>query len=422
MKISKKMAMGISLAIGTLMFATTAFAEVASKNGYEQLKDALKFSAESCSGKLQNYTVKSSFILKDGSMVVNQEDSVNKYDNSKNAVEYTSTTVNGNGTKYEGYNYADLNCDIFYDREADTYHETDYTTAKKENYFNFSNPFKQKGSSDVERIVDAVVGNLKDYVVVNQKTDGSKEFSGSISQAQIPAVANAVVSYAVKNRFGEQYTRERLKIDKITDDIYVKEVKGNAVAGKDGLLQSIIGTGVISGKDEKGNAHELTFEVLVKLENVNSTSVKKPDVTGKKVVKETKDNDGDSNAALDNPQLYIGTYKNDIVIKKDNKFQKIGERIVEVTSIDNKKLSGRYHEEYTKGNEEYSKNAKDIKFDANVRDSQKDYYNYVIQGSGTNNSGNISINSHSSAISFYYSGIDANHNELDDSQYMRVFD
>ena len=54
-------------------------------------------------------------------------------------------------------------------------------------------------------------------------------------------------------------------LPKITKDIFVKEVKGNMVTSKDGLIQSVLGTGVISGKDENGKEHNLTFELLGKI-------------------------------------------------------------------------------------------------------------------------------------------------------------
>ena len=108
--------------------------------------------------------------------------------------------------------------------------------------------------------------------------------------------------------------------------IYVKEIKGNMTLNKDGLIESAMGTGLLSGKDRQGKEHNLTFELLVKISDINKTVVNKPDLTGKKV--ETcvqKDYN-----KISKPEMYIGAYKNDIVMEKDGKFQKIGERIVDI--------------------------------------------------------------------------------------------
>lgn len=420
MKISKKATMGISLAIGTIMFATTAFAEVSSKSGYDQLKDAFKNTAESCSSKFQNYTINTSIVLKDNGKIIEEQDSVNKYDISKNVNENTSSSVEGTNAKVESYYYSDKDGYISYSSEDGIYHEIDYSGTKKTTPI-FRNPFKEKGAGDIEKIADAVVGNLKDSVVVNQKADGSKELSGSISEAQIPAIANALVSYELKHVFASnnnpRNTNNKSTIPNITDDIYVKAVKGNLTLNKDGLIQSVIGTGILSGKDEQGKLHELTYEILGKLVDVNSTVVNKPDLSGKKVQKDQEvDND-----SLSNPQMYVGTYKSDIIIKKDNKFQKIGEKIVDITSIDDKKISGRYHEEYVKGNEDYSKNAKDYKFDAAAdKEQQNSFTFYITDAAGTKTSGHIFIDAYSAQINFSFEKSNYG-NTLGNSQYSRVF-
>ena len=162
------------------------------------------------------------------------------------------------------------------------------------------------------------------------------------------------------------------QMPKISKDIFVKEVKGNMVINKDGLIQSVLGTGVISGKDENGKEHNLTFELLGKISNVNSTTVKKPDLSGKKVEK-TVERDYNK---LSNPEKYIGKYKTDILIEKENKFEKIGEKIVDITQLDDKSVSGNYHEEYAKGYEYYGTDKKDFKFSAKF---DKDGFNATFQ-------------------------------------------
>lgn len=415
MKISKKAAMGISLVIGTVLFTTTAFAEVTSKSGYEELKDAFKYTAESCNSKLQNYTINTSIVLKDNGKVISQQDNVRKYDILKGAIENTESSVEGTNAKVDSYYYSDKTGYISYNSTEGIYHEVAVT--KKSNDV-FTDPFKEKGAGDIEKIVDAVVGNLKDSVVVNQKSDGSNDLTGSISEAQIPAVANALVSYESKHVFTRSNDPSGNKeMPNITEDIYVKQVKGDVTLNKDGLIQSVIGTGVLSGKDDQGKVHELTFEILGKLVDVNSTTVNKPDLTGKKVQEDQQmDND-----ILSNPQIYTGTYKNDIVIKKDNKFQKIGERFVDIAHIDDKTIAGRYHEEYIKGYEEYSKNARDFKFDAAIQKNNGGNATFEVKDtSGKTSQGNIYVGPNSVNVYFSFGNRDSG-NTMDSDQYSRVF-
>ena len=49
------------------------------------------------------------------------------------------------------------------------------------------------------------------------------------------------------------------------------------VVDKDGLIQNLMGTATIYGKDEQGKEHTLTVELLVvQVSNINSTVVSKP--------------------------------------------------------------------------------------------------------------------------------------------------
>jgi len=77
MKLKKKTAMLLSFTVGTLMFASTAMAEVMSKSGYEQLKDSIKYSAESLTSDLKSYTLDMSLTLKADGTVIASETSSN---------------------------------------------------------------------------------------------------------------------------------------------------------------------------------------------------------------------------------------------------------------------------------------------------------------------------------------------------------
>lgn len=417
MKIKKKTAMLISFAVGTIMFTTTAMAEISSKSGYDQLKDALKYTAEACTEKLSNYTMDLSFVLKDNDKIISSESTLNKYNVSTNSRENISTSIQGTN-KVENYYYADKNGYITYNNNQDTYYVNEYTSPREDN--SFKNPFKEKEAKDIEKIADALIGNLKDYVVISQNPDGSKELSGSINESQIPALVNAVTSFQFKNSFGG-YRAARLGVNessmpRITEDVFVKEVKGKAVVSKDGLIQSILGTGVLSGKDEHGVEHTFTFELLCKISDINSTVVNKPELSGKKVEKSIERNYD----KLSKPEMYTGTYKNNIIIEKDGKFEKIGERIVDITQVDDKGVVGRYHEEYKKGYEDYSSKPKDFKFEAKFQNAPHHAtFNYT-NPSGKIMEGSMGINPYSANIYFNIPE-SIKGNIIFDGQFNRVF-
>jgi hypothetical protein len=413
-KLKKKTMMGISFVLGTVMFTTTAIAQVATKSGYDQLKDSVKYTVESCTTKLSSYTMDMSFIIKDNSKVIYSENSHDKVDVKNGAKESVSTGLHGK-TKTEGYNYNDKKGSIYKNNEQNVYYETEFTSPREDTPS--SNPFEEAGVADVEKITDALVGNLKDAVVVTENTDGTKTISGSLSQSQIPAVIDAVVSFYAKNEFGNIYngyngTINESSMPKITKDVFVSEVKGNMETNKDGFIQRVLGTGVISGKDESGIEHKLIFEMLVKISNVNSTKVSRPDLSSKKVEKNMERD----YTKLSNPEKYLGKYKTDILIDQEGKFVKIGERFIDVTAIDDKGISGRHYEEYAKGYEEYATNKKDINFDAKFNKGQ---FNADFDVDGSSNKGNINVNPGSATI-YFYTG-ENNINKIMDDQYNKVF-
>ena len=412
MKLNKKTATILSFAIGSVMFTTTAIAQVVTKSGYDQLKDSFKYTAESATSKLSSYTSDMSVVLKDNNTVIYSDNSLSKVDVSKGVKETVSTRFEGS-KKTEDYNYSDKNGYITKDNTKNIYYTTEATSPKE--IITSKNPFKEKGATDMEKIADAIVGNLKDAVVVTENADGSKTLSGSLSESQIPALVNAVVSFQSKNEL-DRGPNSDSKMPKIISDVFVKEVKGNMVTTKEGLIQSVLGSGVVSGKDEKGKEHKLTFELLAKMTSLNSTKVSKPDLTGKKVEKNVEKN----YSKLTNPEKYLGKYKTDILIEKDAKFVKIGEKFIDVTAVDDKSISGRYYEEYAKGFKEYATDKKDFKFDAKFgKDSG---FNGTFNSSSESSekmTGNIYINIGSAGINFNINEVTSG-NKLFNDQYSKV--
>ena len=65
--------------------------------------------------------------------------------------------------------------------------------------------FNAKSSGRLRKNSRCIVGNLKDSVVVTENSDGTKDLKGTISEAQIPSIANALASFETKNSFN-RYT------------------------------------------------------------------------------------------------------------------------------------------------------------------------------------------------------------------------
>ncbi|APM37398.1 hypothetical protein [Clostridium kluyveri] len=419
MKLKKKTAMVISFTVGIMMFTTTAMAEVASKSGYDQLKDSLKYTAENCTSTLSNFTIDASFVVKDNGNTIMSESSINKYDISKNSEESTNTSIKGS-TKTESYSYRDKSGYITKSPNANenVYYLTEYSNEKDKNRSVLENPFKEDKAADIEKIADALVGSLKDSVTVTEKQDGTKEISGSLNNTQIPTLINAFTSFQFKSSYGNTNNSEDV-IPKLTKNIFVNGIKGNMTTDKNGLIKTILASGTLNGADKTGAEHQVTLEVLVKIENINSTTVTKPDLSKEKVVKNIERD----YTKLTNPQKYEGKYTSDIIVEDDDKFTKIGEAIVNIEKIDNKTITGSYSKEYLNGYENYANGNESVKFTGTLGEN-KDNFSGKFNGTTESNekvSGDIYIQPNNASIYFNIGNYE-NPNVILDGTYRKVLD
>lgn len=415
MKLKKKTAMVISLTIGIVIFATTAMMEVTSKSGYDQLKDSLKYTAQNCTSTLSNFTLDLSFIVKDNGNTIISENDINKYDISNNAEETTNVSVKGSN-KTKNYYYKDKNISISKNSNENAYTLTEFTNEKEKNSKILENPFKEDKASDVEKIADALVGNLKDSVIITENQDGTKEISGSLNNTQIPTLINAFTSFQFKSSYSNTNDSENI-MPKLTKNIFVNSAKGSMVTDKNGFIKTALASGTLNGTDKNDVDHQITFQILIKIENVNSTTVKKPDLSNEEVIKYVQKD----YSKISNPQKYIGKYTSDIIIEDNEKFTKIGEAILSIESIDNKTITGNYSEEYLEGYENYADSNKNIKFTGTFGENQ-DKFNAKFNGTTESNktvSGNVYIQPGRPTIYFNINNY-TNSNIILDDNYRKI--
>jgi len=414
MKANKKLVMVASFVLGATMFVTTAFADIASKTGYDKLKDSVKHTIESMSKNLNNFTVESVYTVKDNNKVVRTENNIQKVDNIKGASETQSYSENSSGKTSTYYSYTDSNTSIWYNQSEDTYYVNEIKNSKK--YQPVDNPFERSEAKDIEKILDALVGDLKNYVVVEEKADGSMELSGSLNEGQIPALVNAVSSFIFKQSSSSFITGTDVRnLNRTLEDVFVKSVSGRAIVNKDGIIESILFTGVLSGKDGEGVIHEISIEMLVKVYDIGSTVVSKPNLEGKNV-KKSVDRYYDTWKIT---EKYMGKYSNDIIIEEDDKFIKIGERFVEITQVNDNHVSGHYYEIYKDNYAEYKNDKADFYFDAEIRDANFAEFTF-INTSGEEELGSIHFDITPGRIYFYVPQY--NNEMIYDSSFSRVFE
>lgn len=342
MKLKKTSTALAAVLIGAAVFTTSALADVVVGSGYNSLKNAVKTTTRELAGGVDSFTARMSMALKLDGQTLEEVTDTSKIDCKNN--KRISENISGDGTSY--LYYSDNGQSISKSSDDDTYYVTKYPEGHGDGDSSMiEDPFATDMARDAEKIVDAFVGSLRDIVQV-EESEGKKQYIGNLTETQVPPVANAVFSFVMKYGILESYDLRELGLPSITSDIYVKEASGKAIENERGILESAIGTASVVGTDENGVEHTITLEVSAELADIDATEVAAPDLTDKKV-EEHEVNTGASGYVFD--QRHVGVYKNDIVEVDADAFRKVGERVLEITKVENGIIEGRYYESYAEG-------------------------------------------------------------------------
>lgn len=415
MRKNKKLIMLLSFCLGAAIFITTAFADVVSASGYEQLKDAFKHTTKRLSKDLDSFTLEAAYSLKDNNKVLMAMNATAKHDIKNNRKE-DITTAQTPQIKETNYSFTDEKRNIYYNRNEDAYYVYNYMEPNSDNV-KFDDPFEYERLKDMEKILDALLGNLRDHVVVAKSSDGSKEFSGSISNSQIPALVNAVSSYFFKQTITPGLSNSKeITFPELVNDIFIKSVSGRANVNNDGLIENLFASFILFGRDKDGKDHELAIEAVFKVLNINETSVESPDLTGKKVVEKKVDNRDNVSIVT---EKYLGKWKCNIVLEDNEEFVKIGEKFIEITSINEKNVYGRYYEVFLDENSSHAKKRKDFEFKATIENFDTGKFESTNLGD-KKETGSIYFNP--GWISFHISYVDSFPEYVYNSDFSKVFE
>jgi hypothetical protein len=286
---NKKLAlMGVGVAVGTMMMITSAYAGIGDSSGYNAYKTAVKTTMD-----IQNVTRNIDVsVVDNGAALLN----VNSTMKSAGTEEPGSINVDvkGGSTAQTIQYYNQDGKRIVKTSGSDVYQIVD--TKNGQDHANH-----QEGQSDaamkqeMENVVDALVGNLKDYVSVNE-ANGVKDINFQLTGSQIPTVVNTIGSVFVKqgasDRLHTPKASETLGVNvasikdslpKLTQDIKIESVSMNANVDADNHITTQAAQLQISGKDAQGTAHDVVVKVNIGLSDFNKTTPDTVDLTGKKV-------------------------------------------------------------------------------------------------------------------------------------------
>lgn len=366
MNLKKKSIALCAVVVGAAVFTTSAFADALIGSGYSGLKDSVKSTAGQLISKVDSYTAEADMNLKvDGTEYASLH-SFLQVDN-KNQAKISVNTQKEGGEESSYYSYDDPSQSIHKGSDGIYYvYENNYAD---ESSSAPENPFEDEQVQDMEKILDALVGNLKDVVQVEEK-DGQKMYIANLTDTQVPPLVNAVSAFVVKYGLLTDYQAKQWGMPALKSDIFVKDASGKAIQNADGLLEDVVVSGSVTGKDENGGEHLVTLDVTMHLTDVNNTAVTAPDLSGQQVERVAA---SEREKFYGITEKYVGTYQAPIVENTADAITKIGESTLVITSIDGDTVTGTYTETYLPGYE--NEEAVEISF---IGTNDEERYDTVI--------------------------------------------
>ncbi len=333
MKIKKASKALLAAGLGTVLLLGSALADMVLGSGYGQMKETLKTTTKHMAGLFDSYTVTGDMEIKiDGTVIAESRELV-RHDLVNRRTEGESRNLNYNGEERDSYYYMDDNYYVSRDLsgEDDTYY-----AHMRGSWSAPDDPFDDKYAADLEKIADAAVGQLADVISV-ENTEEGKVYSGHLTDAEIPALPNALAAFAVKYNALNTYPYGDFAAT-LTENVYVESVSGKAVARADGVLESGVLQLSVCGTDQKGNPHTLSLGLSIAITDINGTVIPEFDAAQENV--EISEADGTEMYGL--KAKHEGTYQCDIVKSDREAITKIGECTLYLEEVGENGVSGSF--------------------------------------------------------------------------------
>lgn len=274
-----------AVVIGTVMLGASAYASITTATGYDTFKNAVKKTITA-----KNFTVKSSASLSDNGNILIKGEALSKIDKANKAMSSTVTVTVDNKTEGAAI-YKQEQQRIVKLSSEDTYRVMEQRDRKP--HKNYVNHNDAQEVENAETIIDAALGSITNNFIATDNADGTKTISLSLNESQIPALANAAVTVAVKNASSKQAEKHpnqpalasslKDKLPVLTTEIKLKSVSLQATITKDELIKDKDVVVVLSGKDANGASHEVVLKANADISAYNSTIADTIDLTGKTV-------------------------------------------------------------------------------------------------------------------------------------------
>lgn len=290
----KKFAMiGAGVLAGSLLLMSSVYAGIGNTPGYDTYKSAIKHTSV-----LDNATTQANLSIVDNGKVVFQVNSTLK-SGKDDETGSAAITLKSGGTEQAIQVYSKDGKDIIKTSNSDVYRVLErgdhYSHKNRKNHDRWQDsPY----ANEMEKVIDTLVGNLKNKVTLNE-AGATKKVSLQLEDSQIPAIVNTIGSIMIRecgrrhdegqqwtqyeDTFGVNLKQLENSVPELTDDIKIEKVKMDADVNADNFITKHVVEVTISGKDSKGVAHQVAVKFDLSLSEFNKSVPDTIDLKGKKV-------------------------------------------------------------------------------------------------------------------------------------------
>lgn len=289
----KVLLMGAGLTIGSALLVSSAFAGAGGVQGYEAYKSALKSTAAMASST-QNVSLS---IQDNGNEVMSVTTKVKANETTGSVSGQAAIKAGSDLQTLDFYNLNGKN--VLKTGSSDTY----YVIAESDREHARNNERMDPAlSNEMEKVVDALVGNLKNDVILKDATNGRKTIDVKLAGTQIPTAVNVIGSLLAKEMMSGNHSHDNWKdtelspnamglnvqqmaahLPELTQDVNIDEITLHAAIDEHNYIVSHDVDFAISGKDASGQTHKVVINTDIQTTAINTTTPDVIDLTGKKV-------------------------------------------------------------------------------------------------------------------------------------------
>jgi guanyl-specific ribonuclease Sa len=284
--------------ISTLLMAGGVLSASASTSGYDIFKTAVKKTHN-----VNSFTAHVQASLENNGKVVYKVDSVNA-ENLKEEAGHSAVQITKGGKTTNVDFYSNQNGTILKSSTDKKYYVRQEKDHKHEHKNEKDEKLSPQMQKDIENIFDALTKNYQDKITTSDLGNGKTELQFDLSKEQVPAVAQAVVSFYLKNMNHHENHKEKQefaslkfgdlapKLPKLGKNISVTRVVLKGEVNKNQYLTGQEATIYVSGDEVNGTHNDLVLTITSQLSQLNQAKVPTINLKGKKVVQIKEHHDG----------------------------------------------------------------------------------------------------------------------------------